>query len=75
MFSFRYLDLRIRFFLVLGFLRFGSSTQQASLIFAKNYNMPGEVHYHDYLQLDKILNAQFPESEKHQLSGERGQIW
>jgi tryptophan 2,3-dioxygenase len=23
-----------------------------------------EVHYHDYLQLDKILNAQFPESEK-----------
>lgn len=26
-----------------------------------------EVHYHDYLQLDKILNAQFPESEKHQL--------
>jgi len=26
-----------------------------------------EVHYHDYLQLDKILNAQFPESDKHQL--------
>jgi tryptophan 2,3-dioxygenase len=26
-----------------------------------------EVHYHDYLQLDKILNAQFPESEKHKL--------
>ena len=26
-----------------------------------------EVHYHDYLQLDKILNAQFPESEKHNL--------
>ena len=25
-----------------------------------------EVHYHDYLQLDKILNAQFPESNKHQ---------
>lgn len=25
---------------------------------------PREVHYHDYLQLDKILNAQFPESEK-----------
>lgn len=25
------------------------------------------VHYHDYLQLDKLLNAQFPESEKHQL--------
>lgn len=23
-----------------------------------------EVHYHDYLQLDKILNAQFPESVK-----------
>lgn len=23
-----------------------------------------EVHYHDYLQLDKILNAQFPESDK-----------
>ncbi|HLF46481.1 MAG TPA: tryptophan 2,3-dioxygenase family protein [Chitinophagaceae bacterium] len=22
------------------------------------------MHYHDYLQLDKILNAQFPESEK-----------
>ncbi|MGZ8557460.1 MAG: tryptophan 2,3-dioxygenase family protein, partial [Chitinophagaceae bacterium] len=26
-----------------------------------------EVHYHDYLQLDNILNAQFPESNKHQL--------
>lgn len=26
-----------------------------------------EVHYHDYLQLDKILNAQFPESDKHSL--------
>src|SRR6476469_9681908 len=24
----------------------------------------GEVHYHDYLQLDKILNAQELESEK-----------
>jgi tryptophan 2,3-dioxygenase len=30
--------------------------------------MPGEVHYHDYLQLDKILNSQFPESDKRQLS-------
>jgi tryptophan 2,3-dioxygenase len=29
--------------------------------------MPGEVNYHDYLQLDKILNAQFPESDKLQL--------
>ena len=29
--------------------------------------MATEVHYHDYLQLDKILNAQFPESDKHQL--------
>lgn len=29
--------------------------------------MPAEVHYHDYLQLDKILQAQHPESEKHQL--------
>jgi tryptophan 2,3-dioxygenase len=27
-----------------------------------------EVHYHDYLQLDKILNAQHPESAKHQVS-------
>ena len=26
-----------------------------------------DVHYHDYLQLDTILNAQFPESNKHQL--------
>jgi tryptophan 2,3-dioxygenase len=26
--------------------------------------MSGEIHYSDYLQLDKILNAQFPESEK-----------
>ncbi len=25
------------------------------------------VHYHDYLQLDKILNAQSPESDKHNL--------
>jgi len=29
--------------------------------------MPGEVNYHDYLQLEKILNAQFPESDKQQL--------
>lgn len=29
--------------------------------------MPFEVHYHDYLQLDKILNAQAPESDKHSL--------
>ncbi len=27
-----------------------------------------EVHYHDYLQLDKILNAQSLESEKHNLA-------
>lgn len=26
-----------------------------------------EVHYHDYLELDKILNAQFPESDKKNL--------
>ncbi|MFZ1263583.1 MAG: tryptophan 2,3-dioxygenase family protein [Chitinophagaceae bacterium] len=26
-----------------------------------------EVHYHDYLQLDNILNAQSPESDKHNL--------
>jgi tryptophan 2,3-dioxygenase len=26
--------------------------------------MADEVHYHDYLQLDKILGAQFPESDK-----------
>lgn len=30
--------------------------------------MPAEVHYHDYLQLEKILNAQSPESDKHNLS-------
>lgn len=27
-----------------------------------------EVHYHDYLQLDKILNAQSPESDRRNLS-------
>jgi tryptophan 2,3-dioxygenase len=27
-----------------------------------------EIHYHEYLQLDKILNAQFPESDKQGLS-------
>src|SRR5450432_1380477 len=26
--------------------------------------MPSEIHYGNYLQLDKILQAQFPESEK-----------
>jgi tryptophan 2,3-dioxygenase len=26
--------------------------------------MAADVHYHDYLQLDQILNSQFPESEK-----------
>lgn len=30
--------------------------------------MSEEVNYHDYLQLDKILNAQFPESDKKQLA-------
>ena len=30
--------------------------------------MPGEVNYHDYLQLEKILGAQSLESEKHQLA-------
>jgi tryptophan 2,3-dioxygenase len=29
--------------------------------------MASEVHYHDYLQLDKILQAQFPESDKKKL--------
>jgi tryptophan 2,3-dioxygenase len=29
--------------------------------------MSAGLHYHDYLQLDKILNAQFPESNKHNL--------
>jgi tryptophan 2,3-dioxygenase len=29
--------------------------------------MAGEINYHDYLQLDKILNAQFPESDRHKL--------
>ena len=28
----------------------------------------GDVHYHDYLQLDKILSAQQPESDKHNAS-------
>ena len=27
----------------------------------------GDLHYHDYLQLDKILNAQSPESDKHSI--------
>jgi tryptophan 2,3-dioxygenase len=27
-----------------------------------------ELHYHDYLQLDKVLNAQYPESAKHAIS-------
>lgn len=27
-----------------------------------------DMHYHDYLQLDKILNAQDPESAKHEIS-------
>ncbi len=35
--------------------------------FAEKHPMPAEVHYHDYLQLDKILNAQFPESDKQNL--------
>jgi tryptophan 2,3-dioxygenase len=30
--------------------------------------MSSGLHYHDYLQLDKILNAQFPESDKQQLA-------
>ena len=27
-----------------------------------------DMHYHDYLQLDKILNSQFPESDKQNIS-------
>ncbi|HEX2533687.1 MAG TPA: tryptophan 2,3-dioxygenase family protein [Chitinophagaceae bacterium] len=30
--------------------------------------MAEDVHYHDYLQLDKILNAQAPESDRHSVS-------
>lgn len=33
----------------------------------KQVCMASEVHYHDYLQLDKILGAQAPESDKHNL--------
>ncbi len=29
--------------------------------------MAAEIHYHDYLQLDKLLRAQAPESDKHHL--------
>lgn len=29
--------------------------------------MPSVIHYHDYLELDKILNAQHPESDKQKL--------
>lgn len=32
-----------------------------------NERLHMDVHYHDYLQLDKILNAQSPESIRHQL--------
>jgi tryptophan 2,3-dioxygenase len=34
------------------------------LIFVQILVMPQDVHYSDYLQLDKILNAQSPESDK-----------
>ena len=37
------------------------------LFLYKTLIMATEVHYHDYLQLDKILNAQFPESDKQKL--------
>ena len=30
----------------------------------QNPGMSSDLHYHDYLQLEKILNAQFPESDK-----------
>ena len=36
----------------------------AFLFLHKSLHMPSEMHYSDYLQLDKILNAQFPESGK-----------
>ena len=36
------------------------------LTFAQTPAM-SQMHYHDYLQLDKILNAQFPESDKQKL--------
>jgi tryptophan 2,3-dioxygenase len=38
-----------------------------SAIFVQMILMAGELHYHDYLQLDKILNAQSPESDKKNL--------
>jgi tryptophan 2,3-dioxygenase len=38
-----------------------------TITFAQTVSM-ADMHYHDYLQLDKILNSQFPESEKQNLS-------
>jgi tryptophan 2,3-dioxygenase len=36
--------------------------------FSKRFVMAQDVHYHDYLQLEKILNAQFPESDKRNIA-------
>ena len=38
-----------------------------TITFAQTVSM-ADMHYHDYLQLDKILNSQFPESDKQNVS-------
>ena len=53
--------------IILRHLLFNHPGCQGKLIFAQTIIMSAEVHYHDYLQLDKILNAQSPESDKQHL--------
>jgi len=43
------------------------NAQCSRLLLQKLIPMTSGMNYHDYLQLDKILNAQFPESEKQKL--------
>src|SRR5258706_638539 len=46
----------------------GTKKEQPGISSSAGQQKTGGLHYHDYLQLDKILNAQFPESDKQNLA-------
>ncbi len=46
----------------------GTKKKQPGISSSAGQQKTGGLHYHEYLQLDKILNAQFPESNKQNLT-------
>ena len=54
--------------LTIHYVHHSSLTIHHSRLHLHKHFFMADMHYHDYLQLDKILNSQFPESEKQNLS-------